>query len=83
MNTVVIMVLYLTWFIIGFIVGACACTTKINRLEVENSTLKEWLEASRTTNKTLLREIDELRLDLESSVNGVGIVTHKDYTKTE
>ena len=83
MNTVVIMVLYLTWFIIGLIVGACACTAKINRLEVENSTLKKWLEASRTTNKTLLSEIDELRLDLESSVNGVGIVTHKDYTKSE
>ena len=83
MNTVVIIVLYLTWFIIGFIVGACACATKINRLEVERSTLKEWLEASRTTNKTLLKEIEELRLDLEASVNGVGIVTHKDYTKSE
>lgn len=83
MNTVVIMVLYLTWFIIGFIVGACACTVKINKTETEKATLKRWLEASRVTNKALLRENEELRLDLEASVNGVGIVTHKDYTKSE
>ena len=83
MNTFVAVILWVIMFLLGFMAATCACLTKITRLEQENKTLAEWLQASRKTNETLVKECNELLADLEAAVNGRSIINTEDETKTD
>lgn len=83
MNTFVAVILWVIMFLLGFMAAICACLTKITRLEQENKTLAEWLQASRKTNETLVKEYNELLADLEAAVNGRSIINTEDETKTD
>jgi hypothetical protein len=83
MNTFVAIILWVIMFLLGFMAATCACLTKITRLEQENKTLAEWLQASRKTNEILVKESNELLADLEAAVNGKSIINTEDETKTD
>ncbi len=74
MNVAITLVLICVFAVLGFCVGCFACLSKINQLEYEKKTLKEWLAASRETNTQLIKENDELRNDLEAVINGRGLI---------
>jgi hypothetical protein len=82
MNVFVTAVIVVVFAVLGFLLGCLACITKINQLEYEKKTLTEWLEASQKTNAKLVKECNGLLADLESVVNGNGII-HDEEIETE
>jgi hypothetical protein len=82
MNVFVTTVIVVVFAVLGFFLGCLACVTKINQLEYEKKTLTEWLEASKKTNAKLVKECNGLLADLESVINGNGII-HDEEIETE
>lgn len=82
MNVFVTAIIVVVFAVLGFFLGCLACITKINQLEYEKKTLTEWLEASRKTNASLVKECNGLLADLESVVNGNGLI-HDEEIETE
>jgi hypothetical protein len=82
MNVFVTAIIVVVFAVLGFLLGCLACITKINQLEYEKKTLTEWLETSRKTNESLVKECNGLLADLESVVNGNGII-HDEEIETE
>lgn len=74
MNVFVTTVIVAVFSVLGFLLGCLACISKINQLEYDKKILTEWLEASRKANTELVKENDELRLDIEAVVNGQHII---------
>lgn len=82
MNVLVTTIIVAAFSVLGFLLGCLACISKINQLEYDKKTLTEWLEASRKTNASLVKECNELFADLEAVVNGKSIINTEDETKT-
>lgn len=82
MNVLVTVIIVAVFSVLGFLLGCLACISKINQLEYDKKTLTEWLEASRKTNASLVKECNGLLADLESVVNGNGII-HDEEIETE
>lgn len=70
MNVLVTAILCAVFAFLGFCIGCFTLLSKIEQLQNENKTLKEWLEASQKTNEMLRKENNELRNDIEAVVNG-------------
>ena len=80
MNAFITVTLIVVVAVLGFFAGCFACLSKIEQLEVEKKALKEWLKASQDANRTLIKELNETRFDLEAVVNGKSMLDRENET---
>lgn len=80
MNVIIAIVLIVVFAVLGFFAGCFACLSKIEQLEAEKKALKEWLKASQNANKTLIKDLNETRFDLEAVVNGKSMLDRENET---
>jgi hypothetical protein len=78
MNTIIAILVLLTMFAFGFMASMIGCLGKINQLTCEKETLEEWLEATRTCNRELIKENTRLSTDIELISNGKSIIRDED-----
>ena len=83
MNTVVTVFLFLMFFVLGLLTGCLIFAPKIGQLESEKACLTEWLTTARKVNDTLVKDCEELRIDIERIVNGKNLIIREDETEMD